>query len=62
MSFFCLPYGNRKAVKKMCQWHIFRPWEIPLTSGRIPPGMWTEVSLLQAVRDSKDRTGHSNTL
>ena len=22
----------------MCQWHIFRPWEIPLTSGRIPEG------------------------
>ena len=24
-----LPYGNRKAVKKTCRGHVFRPWEIP---------------------------------
>ena len=21
--------GNRKAVKKTCRWHVFRPWENP---------------------------------
>ena len=30
---FFLLYGNRKAVKKTCRWHVFRPWEIPFVSG-----------------------------
>ena len=25
--------GIRKAVKKTCRWHIFRPWENPKVSG-----------------------------
>ena len=33
--FFC-PYGNRKAVKKTCRWHVFRPWERPLLSCSAP--------------------------
>ena len=40
-----MPYGNRKAVKKSVRWTLFRPWEIPLASGRIPKGMWTEGGL-----------------
>ena len=30
--------GVRKAVKKTCRWHVFRPWENPLVSGRTPCG------------------------
>jgi len=30
LGLFFMPYGNRKAVKKTCRWHVFRPWEIPL--------------------------------
>jgi len=25
--------GTRKAVKKTCRWHVFRPWESPLKQG-----------------------------
>ena len=31
---FLLPYAKRKAVKKTCRWHVFRPWEIPTTYRR----------------------------
>ena len=27
--------GIRKAVKKTCRWHVFRPWENPLIARRI---------------------------
>ena len=30
--------GTRKAVKKTCRWHVFRPWESPSGFGRIPEG------------------------
>ena len=30
--------GIRKAVKKTCRWHVFRPWENPFLSERIPLG------------------------
>ena len=51
--------GNRKAVKKTCRWHVFRPWEIPLMSGH---------GLQDCGRTSKtvtthffnSRTGHPN--
>ena len=35
-GFSFLPYGNRKAVKKTCRWHIFRPREIPLAFAASP--------------------------
>jgi len=31
--FFSSSEGNRKAVKKTCRGHVFRPWEIPLAYG-----------------------------
>ena len=31
--------GTRKAVKKTCQWHVFRPWENPLRFQTHPVGM-----------------------
>ena len=34
--FFNLGDGIRKAVKKTCRWHVFRPWENPAVSGRSP--------------------------
>ena len=30
--------GIRKAVKKTCRWHVFRPWENPLLHRRTPCG------------------------
>ena len=35
-------YGSRtrKAVKKTCRWHVFRPWESPPISQTHPLGMW----------------------
>ena len=35
---FLMPDGTRKAVKKTCQWHVFRPWESPTKSRRIRYG------------------------
>ena len=32
LLFYCFD-GTRKAVKKTCRWHVFRPWESP--SGNI---------------------------
>ena len=31
-------FGARKAVKKTCRWHVFRPWESPLNLRRIRYG------------------------
>ena len=38
--YFCLRKrgDSRKAVKKTCQWHVFRPWESPSDSRRIRYG------------------------
>jgi len=30
---------TRKAVKKTCRWHVFRPWESPSTYRRIRKGV-----------------------
>ena len=30
--FFGMWCGTRKAVKKTCRWHVFRPWESPSKS------------------------------
>ena len=35
---FMIRCGNRKAVKKTCRWHVFRPWEIPFVSERSQQG------------------------
>jgi len=37
-QFFNRGDGIRKAVKKTCRWHVFRPWENPLISGCTPCG------------------------
>ena len=36
-NFLCSD-GTRKAVKKTCRWHVFRPWESPSNSRRIRNG------------------------
>ena len=38
--------GTRKAVKKTCRWHVFRPWESPFDLRRIPLGMWIKSEYL----------------
>ena len=31
--------GIRKAVKKTCRWHVFRPWENPSKTDGTPYGV-----------------------
>ena len=37
--------GTRKAVKKTCRWHVFRPWESPLNLRRIQYGCGSNSSM-----------------
>lgn len=36
---FLIRGGTRKAVKKTCRWHVFRPWESPFRFQAHPVGM-----------------------
>ena len=47
MSFF-FAVRESKGRKENMPGHVFRPWEIPLTFGRIQKRMWTRVSLTTA--------------
>ncbi len=37
--------GTRKAVKKTCRWHVFRPWESPSDLRRIRYGCGSNLSI-----------------
>ena len=39
-------YGTRKAVKKTCRWHVFRPWESPFCARTHPLGVWAGAKIV----------------